>query len=170
MKICPACNQTYTDENLNFCLTDGSLLTETADDAPPTVMLNQARTTAPNWNDYQAPPQPPQQAWGNQPLAAQQPFAPAVAIQRTDQTLAIVSLCLGIASVTVGWCCSSGLLLSPAALITGFIALSQIKKNPHLSGGRGLAIGGIVTATIYLAVLVLIIIIYGVAFLVGGIK
>ncbi len=125
MKICSACNQTYTDENLNFCLNDGNLLSELKDDAAPTVMLNQARTTQPNWENIGQPISP----WQNQPLQQNQSYAPAMT-QVQNQTLAIVSLCLGIASVTVGWCCSLGLLLSPAALITGFIALSQIKKNP----------------------------------------
>jgi hypothetical protein len=38
---------------------------------------------------------------------------------------------------SLGWCCSSGLLLGPAAMITGFIALSQSKKEPEHYGGRG---------------------------------
>ena len=91
-------------------------------------------------------------------------------VQGQNQTLATVSLCLGIASVTIGWCCSLGLLLSPAALITGFIALSQIKKDPQTNGGKGLAIGGIVAGAIYLAVFVLIIIIYGIAIFFGNIR
>lgn len=86
-------------------------------------------------------------------------------MQGPNQTLAIVSLCLGIASVTIGWCCSLGIILSPAALITGFIALSQIKQDPLKNGGRSLAIGGIATGAVYLGILVLILIIYGAAFL-----
>jgi len=96
-------------------------------------------------------------------------YAP-MAVSTPTQTLAITSLCLGIASITVGWCCSTGLLMSPAALITGFIALSQIKKDPRSFSGRGLAIGGIVTGTIYLSVLVLIILIYGIAIIGGGLS
>jgi len=59
MKQCPRCKQTYSDENLNFCLEDGELLTvfgyeppasRYVDEPPPTVMLNEARVTNPaNW-------------------------------------------------------------------------------------------------------------------------
>lgn len=49
MKICPRCNKTYTDENLNFCLDDGSVLTQAAGSAmPETVIMNQVRPTQPN--------------------------------------------------------------------------------------------------------------------------
>jgi hypothetical protein len=48
MKICPACRKTYTDDGLNFCLDDGSVLTIAADQLPETVMMNQARFTDPN--------------------------------------------------------------------------------------------------------------------------
>ena len=58
MKICPQCRKTYNDESLNFCLDDGSTLTQTAafdSSLPATVLLNQPRPTAPN------------QSFGNQP-------------------------------------------------------------------------------------------------------
>ena len=46
MRVCPKCNESYTDENLNFCLADGELLLETeTQDAPPTVILDSARVT-----------------------------------------------------------------------------------------------------------------------------
>lgn len=167
MKQCPRCNQTYTDANLNFCLNDGELLTPMydssqrpyTDDSPPTVMMSEARTTNPvNW---QQPVQPPV-AWQN-PQVMQYPMS-----MTPSQSMAVVSLCLGIGSVTIGWCCSLGLVLSPAALITGFIALSQIKKDPQRNSGRGLAIGGIVTGIVYLAVWILLMLLYGAALLFGG--
>jgi len=89
------------------------------------------------------------------------PFSP-------NQTLAGVSLGLGVSSLAIGWCCSSGLALGPAALITGFIALSQIKKDPAQYGGRGFAIGGIVTGAVFLSIYLLIMIIYGLAVIGGG--
>ena len=129
------------------------------DDPPPTVMMNDARITNPvNW---QQPVQPPA-LWQNQQVM-QYPMN-----MTPSQTMAVVSLCLGIGSVTVGWCCSLGLLLSPAALITGFIALSQIKKDPQRNTGRGLAIGGIVTGIVYLSVWLLLMVVYGAALLFGG--
>ncbi|MBE7516581.1 MAG: hypothetical protein HS105_08255 [Chloracidobacterium sp.] len=66
MKVCPKCQKTYTDPNLNFCLDDGSVLTQAAgEQMPETVLLNQPRiTNQPQmpvasqaaWNT--APPQP----------------------------------------------------------------------------------------------------------------
>ena len=176
MKQCLRCQRTYNDDLLNFCLEDGELLTpyfqesrnpRPGDDAPPTVMLNETRVTNPtNWP--QTPPSAPPALWQGQPgNAPQAQFAPYV-MPSVNQTLALVSLGLGIGSITIGWCCSLGLLLSPAALITGFIALSQIKKDPKAYGGRGFALGGIVTGVVYLSVLLLILLIYGVAIIGGG--
>jgi hypothetical protein len=85
-----------------------------------------------------------------------------------SQSLALVSLCLGLASITIGWCCSTGLLLAPAALITGIIALVQINKDPAHYGGRGLAIGGVITGALYVAGYVLLMLVYGIAMIGGG--
>lgn len=85
MKVCPRCQKTYSDPNLNFCLEDGSVLMQsnTADDSiPATVMMNQTRPTAapeqfgnqggtqpPNWNTPQQnqfsmqPPPKKSKAW-----------------------------------------------------------------------------------------------------------
>ncbi|MEO8071882.1 MAG: hypothetical protein ABI686_01420 [Acidobacteriota bacterium] len=53
MKICPKCQKTYSDENLNFCLNDGTLLTQMSkseDSLPATVFVNQPPPTNPNEN------------------------------------------------------------------------------------------------------------------------
>ena len=47
MKICPTCRKTYTDDGLNFCLEDGSVLTLAEDEAAPTVMMQQPPPTNP---------------------------------------------------------------------------------------------------------------------------
>lgn len=39
MKICPQCNQTYSDETLNFCLEDGSALNQASSAAPPPTVI-----------------------------------------------------------------------------------------------------------------------------------
>ncbi|MEP6924129.1 MAG: hypothetical protein ABI954_06670 [Pyrinomonadaceae bacterium] len=114
------------------------------------------------------PPPVPQAGWDNQGLGQNTPFNPPPVRAGINQTLPIVSLGLGAASITIGWCCSLGLLLAPAALITGFIGLSQIKKNPQTHGGKGLAIGGMATAGVFLAIYILIIVLYGAAFLIGN--
>lgn len=176
MKKCPKCGQTYDDKDLNFCYNDGELLSQmldeaptrslsdrpsVVDDAPPTEFLNSARVTnETNWS----PPYAPPAVWqGNQPNV---PFSQFPTHVSPNQTLAVVSLGLGVGAITVGWCCSSGFVLSPAALITGFIALSQIRKDPTRYGGRGFALGGIITAAIFLLIYLVIIIIYLIALLV----
>lgn len=71
MKICPTCRKTYTDDGLNFCLEDGSVLTLVQDNTPATVMLNQPRFTDPNpgaVNQAQ-----PQSSFGNQGNYSMQP-------------------------------------------------------------------------------------------------
>jgi uncharacterized protein DUF4190 len=185
MKKCPRCGQTYTDAAINFCLNDGELLSSLADeepktlyqnapppsgvvdDAPATEFLKNPRVTSEtNWPPH-APPVP-YQSPGQ--FAPPQQFAQYPTAVSQNQTLAIVSLGLGIGSMTIGWCCSLGLLLSPAAIITGFIALSQIKKDPQRHGGRGMAIGGIIVGSIFLAAYLLFILIYGIALIGGSIR
>lgn len=74
MKVCPRCQKTYQDDNLNFCLEDGSVLTQAAgQQMPETILLNEPRITA---QPSQAPQQsgaqggwnvPPQQQYSMQP-------------------------------------------------------------------------------------------------------
>ncbi len=40
MKQCPSCKNTYTDDSLQFCLSDGTPLLSAANDAPPTVLMS----------------------------------------------------------------------------------------------------------------------------------
>lgn len=173
MKQCPRCLQNYDDDQLNFCLNDGEMLmvvarhpTHQRDEPPPTFILDQSRVTNPvGWAN--SPPNAPMEQWQS-PNARMPPFGNYLMPVSPNQTLAGVSLGLGVSSLVIGWCCSSGMLLAPGALITGFLALSQIKKDPVKYGGRGFAIGGIVTASIFLCLYVLILIIYGLALIGGG--
>ena len=183
MKKCPKCGQAYSDPALNFCLNDGELLlqgqeshslpsfeppTRYADDPPPTVMMNDVRATDPTgWQPSSIPAQ-----WQGQQIVTPPGHSPVQYNQFTspNQVLAIISVCLGAASLTIGWCCSSGLLLGPAAIVTGIIALVQNKNNPAAYGGKGLAIGGIITGGLFLLSYILFIIIYGLAVIGGGIR
>src|SRR5688500_5924415 len=163
MKKCPRCGQTYSDTAINFCFNDGELLTYLADDAPQTFFQNappsfaddapetKVLNTPRETNETNWPPHAPPVQYQSPQQGMHQQFGQFPTTVSPNQTLAIVSLGLGIGSMTVGWCCSTGLLLSPAAIVTGFIALSQIKKDPQRNGGRGLAIGGIVVGSIFLA-------------------
>ena len=163
MKICPICKQTYTDENLNFCLADGGTLTAMKDDPPPTMVMNQPRQTNPNWSNYQPPTYENQQMTQNQQfgMQGQNQFAQ---IQGQDQTLPIVSLVLGIFGILLTFCCYMGIPFGLAALITGYFGMNNANKDPMKYGGKNLAIGGMITGGISLLItlgMILIFIILG---------
>jgi hypothetical protein len=82
MKICPRCQKTYTDDNLNFCLDDGVVLQQAGgggNEPQPTVFMNQPPATnpqnaatsqptiQPQWNtapqQYGGPPKKSSKAW-----------------------------------------------------------------------------------------------------------
>lgn len=71
MKICPTCRKTYTDDELNFCLDDGSILALTGNQTPETVMMNQPRYTDPNTAAGNQPGI--QSTYGNQAAYSMQP-------------------------------------------------------------------------------------------------
>ncbi len=181
MKKCPRCGQTYSDKAINFCLNDGELLSYLADDAPQTLFQNTPSNfvdDSPQTEFLEPPRATSETNWPQQasPVQYQSPehvlpmqqFAQYPLSVSPSPTLAIVALGLGIGSMTVGWCCYSGLLLSPVAIVTGIIALSQIRKNPDLYSGRGLAIAGVITGAAYLAIILLIVVAYIVAMIAGN--
>ncbi len=156
MKKCLKCGQTYVDETLNFCLSDGERLvelrggynppaTEYADDSPPTLMMNEPRVTNPIEWGHGGPPA----AWQNQsPVPVTQQY-PAVGFgsETPNQTLPTISLVLGIISCIMV-CCAGGIWLGLPAAIVGYIALRNADNYPNRYGGRGLAIGGMVLGII----------------------
>lgn len=175
MKICPICQQTYTDDELNYCLSDGGVLTPTdaqgfdqtkANEAPPTVMMNQARTTNEgNWSN-----QDPFSAWQSQPLQPSQQnapfqpppqnmaFTPAHIRAGSDQTLPTIGLVLGILSLLL-ICCYGGFYFGIAALVIGFLGMNNANKNPSVYGGKNFAIIGMVLGGISLAINIIFVII-----------
>ncbi|HLN99267.1 MAG TPA: DUF4190 domain-containing protein [Pyrinomonadaceae bacterium] len=179
MKRCPTCNQEFTDEWLTFCTQDGTSLVNierSPDEPPPTLLrpslppsvspaeqptLDMPGRYSPPPVQY-IPPSPLQSGWAPPPPPAY-PGNP-------NQSLAIASLILGIMSITVGWCCSFGILTGPVALVLGIVALVQIKNDPRKFGGKGFAIGGIVTGALYFVILALVILLYGVGFILSGIR
>ena len=179
MKRCPTCNQQFTDEWLTFCTHDGTSLVELPGapaEPPPTfayppIPPTVSRSEEPTLDlpdTYKPPPVP---AVAEQRLQPRwQPPPPPGYTVGPQQTLAVTSLVLGLVSMTVGWCCSFGLLTGPIAVALGIIALVQIKNNPTQYAGKGMAIGGIVTGGLYLVLMVLVFILYGMAFLAGGLS
>lgn len=118
MKVCPRCQKTYTDDNLNFCLEDGTTLTQVSASAPPapdTVYVNEMRPTTPT-----AQPGAPG-SWGSAP---QQPFS----MQPPKKSSKTWVWVLGILAV-VGLVCGGGLV--------GFfawVASQDTNRNTSFSG------------------------------------
>jgi len=154
MRVCPKCDKTYTDENLNFCLVDGELLMETEpNDAAPTMILDNTRVTNdgtwgtgydPGATQQEPQFQSPQFNPQNQQIY-QQPFgSPVAATAGKDQTLPLVAVISGTLSIVLSFCCYLGVLLGPVALITGFIGMRNADGNPDVYEGKGLAVAGMI--------------------------
>ena len=177
MRRCPKCNQQFTDEWLTFCTQDGTTLVDDLwpADPPPTLVRPMPPSVSPTEQPtldmpgrqgpppaQYIPPSPIQSGWTAPP-------PPAYPI-RTQQSLAATSLVLGITSVTLGLCCYFGILTAPIALVLGIVSLVQIKNDPKKYGGKGMAIGGIVTSGLYFGILVLIILFYGLGFILSAVS
>ena len=79
-------------------------------------------------------------------------------------------MCCGIFTVTIGWCCYLGVISGPVAIGLGIYQLTQIKSKPDQATGKPFAIVGIATGSAYFVLLAVIILIYGVAVFMGGLK
>jgi hypothetical protein len=192
MKRCPKCNQVFDEEWLSFCTNDGTSLIDTSalpQEPPPTMMSPPMPPTVspseqPTINlqtsggssqppaPYRPPP-PMQQSWQPPPQPMQtgwQPPPPPAYANKPKQGLAVASMILGICSITVGWCCSLGLLTAPVGIVLGIVSLVQIKNNPTENGGKPFSVTGIATSAAYLLFWVLIVLIYGVAIFTGNLK
>ena len=182
MKRCPKCNQEFVEEWLTFCTSDGTALTDAPRSAdypppPPTMTMPPPPVTAPQAErptmrmpDGIAggplavpPPQPVAAPW-------QPPPAPFAMAPQPQQALAITSFVLGLSSIVFGWCCSSGLLTGPVAIGLGIFSLVQIKNNPEQYTGKPFAIVGIVTGSVYLVAVVMLILLYGLGIIIGGLS
>lgn len=83
--------------------------------------------------------------------------------RRPMQPLAVWSICLGFLGL---FCCR--FVVSTAAVICGHLALSAIKRSPHLDG-RGLAITGLVCGYLGLAIAI-VMMMYGLSELSFSVK
>lgn len=174
MKRCPTCSQIFEDEWLTFCTIDGTPLIDSgALYQPPTVIVpppvetredtqQQPSAAIAPADDYRSPPQSVPAAW--------QPPPPPRTMTGPSQSLAAWSMVLGLVSITLGWCCSFGLIMAPVAIVLGIYALSQIKSEPNRYTGRPLAITGIVSGSLYFVLLAVMILIYGLGILLSGLN
>ena len=180
MKRCPKCNQEFAEEWLTFCTSDGTPLTEaerSGDYPPPTFVMPQPPVTAtqeerptmrmPPEGIYRGPLAMPQQP---EPIAPvwQPPPAPFAMAPQPQQGLAIASLILSIVSIPLGFCCYVGYLTAPVSIALGIASLVQIKNNPEQHTGKPLAIIGIGISALFLVATVLVILLYGLGMILGG--
>lgn len=122
MKICPRCQRTYTDDNLNFCLEDGAALQKgVGNESPETVLMSRPQPTAPA---TVAATQSAQPAWNTSP----QPFQPTT--KKKSKTWLWVLLVLGIALLTCG---GGGVafLLYVASTVENEVATNGSKANSN---------------------------------------
>jgi hypothetical protein len=153
MKYCPECNRQYTEPWITFCSDDGTLLIEELSPAvdpnwDPKIRGPQVETPSEQETQW-LPPEPPMAGgWvapdERPPMAPewQPPPPPLQPVKQTSQGLAMGSMITGILGLVLG---CLGPLPGFAAVILGWMALSQIKKSPETAGGKPLAIIGIVT-------------------------
>lgn len=83
-----------------------------------------------------------------------------------NKTLAIVSLVLGILSIL----CCGWFIPGIVAIILGFMAKSKATNDPANYGGRGLALGGIITGVFSVVLGVIVVILYFLGFAAGFIN
>jgi hypothetical protein len=171
MKVCPKCQKTYEDAGLQFCLEDGELLTQSSYQPPPNrwdepKTVVQDKTTNPfNRTDWASNPGPVQN-WQNQAVNQQfQQFAPRMEGQ--NQTMAIASLVLSCLSI----CCYIGWITGPIGLLLGYLHRKNVKENPNVYGGDGLALAGMIVGgvmgALWIVFIIFYIILFGVAALLG---
>ncbi len=98
------------------------------------------------------PPPAPDASWENQQIGQNTPFQPPMGgTGNQNQTMAVVSLVLGIMSVV--FCQITG----PVAIVLGFLARRKATERPNEYGGAGLALAGMITGAIGTLLLVLVI-------------
>jgi len=159
MKYCPQCKKQYSETWLSFCSDDGTpLIQELTPSKDPNwdPNIREPKVEAPSEQETKwLPREPPMPggwiapderppmspgAWTPPPLPYQPP------VKRQSQGLALASMITAVAGFVLGGCL--GPLPGIAALIMGFVALSQIKKDPDKFGGKPFATAGIVVGAV----------------------
>lgn len=84
------------------------------------------------------------------PVGAPPPL-PTLRLPRRTNDFALAGFILGIISLTLGFCCCYGFPFNVIGAVCSVIGLSQIRRAPELEQGTGLAIAGMVTSLLSLA-------------------
>jgi Domain of unknown function (DUF4190) len=197
MKRCPTCNRTFEEDWLAFCTQDGATLIDDSraktDEPPPTILAPPPPPPG-GWQQpsggfgsgqFQSQPIPPPPSnvgassggFAPAPFQGQQqmqsgwqPPPPPPYAQGQKQGLALASMICGLFTITFGWCCSIGVISGIVAIVLGAYQLVQIKNKPEENGGKPLAIVGVITASLYFVIWVLLMVLYGFAIFMGNLK
>ena len=166
MKYCPQCNRQYREAWITFCSDDGSMLIEELSPpvdpnwdpvireptykAPPSEQETQwLPREDPSFGGWVAPDERPPMSpspWQPSPQpqrAWQPPPPPPRPVKQPSQGLALASMLTGLLGLVLG---CFGPLPGVAAVVLGWLALSQINRSPVSGGGaKPMAIIGIVS-------------------------
>lgn len=94
-----------------------------------------------------------------------QPYVQPAVSAIKNEPMAIVSLVLGlIGFASWGWCAAFPPLLGASAIVTGIVAHRRIRRAPDAFKGHGLAMGGIITGGLGLALVLAVFGLVGAAF------
>jgi hypothetical protein len=166
MKRCPTCTQLF-DDSQSFCANDGTRLVAdepaapdfdpmaTIMSPPPPSTTGDIRSPSQNFSDppppaswmdtpTPTPSMPAPQPWSTGGMPQSQGMPSYAGTQNQQNTLAIVSLVCGILSIV--FCLN--IVAGVPAIIMGLMQMNKIKSDPVTYGGKGLAIGGIVSGAL----------------------
>lgn len=129
----------------------------------PETPIAAAQMSEPASSPIQAGASAPVQNWeSNEPMQN----APISAAAGQNKTLAIVSLVVGILSI---FCCG-WFIPGIVAIVLGFMAKGKATNDPANYGGKGLALGGIITGAVSLVLGVIVVVLYFLGFAAGFIN
>lgn len=121
MKICPRCQKTYPDDNLNFCLEDGSVLSAISAAPPPPTYPVHPPATQPHMQAASQPNVP--SGWNPPPPQAMQPG------KKSSKAWVWVLLILGVVVLL----CGGGLI---GAFVYYLPQIENASNTASLSNGR----------------------------------
>lgn len=182
MKRCPACQRTYVDNTLTYCLEDGSLLSSDsfgANDLPATLIIPDPRITSPVKQETSRPNPPPPQAYSAPhpawPPATHPQQIPSTAPARHGKGAAITSLICAIAAfLLLGFCIIAGAanveasliggififsaLIALAGAVLGIVAVARTSKDMSVQNAKTMATIALVLNGLYLLITIVFLI------------
>ncbi|MCB1025472.1 MAG: DUF4190 domain-containing protein, partial [Acidobacteria bacterium] len=123
---------------------------------PPPATFDEPIGESPQQEAWSPPPAPIEEIPGNR-FGDNAPVEVGSAeTSGTNQTLAIVSLALGILSLICGF----GFLTGVPAIITGYMARNKVKESPNEYGGGTMALIGMILGALGTVIVTAISILY----------